>query len=132
MLSYTANAQVGGKLAQIGSRLIDGAARKMAEAYNVVYATRAGAQRSNHYDGFAVDCSAVNLPRTLTLRAPDGSERTFDLISEKAETNSDWHHAMVYRDGAWLVVGWCHMRKEIRSFRVDRIHEAVMAPKPLK
>ena len=37
---------------------------------------------------------------------------------------------MVYREGAWLVVGWCHLRKEIRSFRVDRIHEAVMAPKP--
>ena len=37
---------------------------------------------------------------------------------------------MVYREGAWLVVGWCHLRKEIRSFRVDRIREAVMAPKP--
>ena len=39
-------------------------------------------------------------------------------------------YAMVYRDGTWLVVGWCHLRREIRSFRVDRIHEAVMAPKP--
>jgi len=39
-------------------------------------------------------------------------------------------YAMVYREGAWLVVGWCHLRKEIRSFRVDRIHEAVIAPKP--
>lgn len=29
-LSYTAHAQVGGKLAQIGSRLVDGAARKIA------------------------------------------------------------------------------------------------------
>jgi proteasome accessory factor B len=39
-------------------------------------------------------------------------------------------YAMVYREGAWLVVGWCHLRKEIRSFRVDRIRDAVMAPKP--
>lgn len=39
-------------------------------------------------------------------------------------------YAMVYREGAWLVVGWCHLRREIRSFRVDRIHECVMAPKP--
>jgi proteasome accessory factor B len=39
-------------------------------------------------------------------------------------------YAMVYREGAWLVVGWCHLRKDVRSFRVDRIHEAVMAPKP--
>ena len=30
VLSYSANAQVGGKLAQIGSRLVDGAARKIA------------------------------------------------------------------------------------------------------
>jgi proteasome accessory factor B len=39
-------------------------------------------------------------------------------------------YAMVYREGAWLVVGWCHLRHEIRSFRVDRIHEVMMAPKP--
>jgi proteasome accessory factor B len=39
-------------------------------------------------------------------------------------------YAMVYREGAWLVVGWCHLRQEVRSFRVDRIREAVMAPKP--
>jgi proteasome accessory factor B len=37
---------------------------------------------------------------------------------------------MVYREGSWLVVGWCHLRQDVRSFRVDRIHEAVMAPKP--
>jgi proteasome accessory factor B len=39
-------------------------------------------------------------------------------------------YAMVYREGAWLVIGWCHLRREVRSFRVDRIHEGVMAPKP--
>jgi proteasome accessory factor B len=39
-------------------------------------------------------------------------------------------YALVYREGAWLVVGWCHLRHEIRTFRVDRIREAVMAPKP--
>ena len=39
-------------------------------------------------------------------------------------------YALVYREGAWLAVGWCHLRQEIRSFRVDRIQEAIMAPKP--
>jgi carbon monoxide dehydrogenase subunit G len=33
LLTYTVEAQVGGKLAQIGSRLIDGTARKMAEDF---------------------------------------------------------------------------------------------------
>jgi proteasome accessory factor B len=39
-------------------------------------------------------------------------------------------YALVYRDGAWLLVGWCHLRREIRSFRVDRMVDAEMAPKP--
>ncbi len=32
-LSYTVNAQVGGKIAQIGSRLVDGAAQKLADDF---------------------------------------------------------------------------------------------------
>lgn len=39
-------------------------------------------------------------------------------------------YALVYRDGAWLAVGWCHLRHEVRTFRVDRIREVVMAPRP--
>lgn len=39
-------------------------------------------------------------------------------------------YGLVYREGAWLAVGYCHLRKDIRSFRIDRIHEAVQAPKP--
>lgn len=46
-LSYTANAQVGGKLAQIGARLVDGAAKKMADdffvRFNEIVAARAAA-----------------------------------------------------------------------------------------
>jgi proteasome accessory factor B len=39
-------------------------------------------------------------------------------------------YALVYREGAWLAVGWCHLRHQVRTFRVDRIQHAVMAPKP--
>lgn len=39
-------------------------------------------------------------------------------------------YGLVYRESAWYLVGWCHLRREIRSFRVDRIGEAIMAPKP--
>ena len=39
-------------------------------------------------------------------------------------------YALIYREGAWLAVGWCHLRHEVRSFRVDRIQRAIMAPKP--
>jgi hypothetical protein len=33
VLSYRANATVGGKIAQVGSRLIDGVARKLADSF---------------------------------------------------------------------------------------------------
>ncbi|TNE88296.1 MAG: hypothetical protein EP330_15350 [Deltaproteobacteria bacterium] len=55
------------------------AARAMAESYDVVYATRKGAQFSNHYGGQAADLVALRLPRELTLSAPDGETHTWDL-----------------------------------------------------
>jgi len=41
-IAYTVHAQVGGKLAQIGSRLIDGAAKKMANDFFGALVTRLG------------------------------------------------------------------------------------------
>jgi hypothetical protein len=58
------------------------AARQMADAYDVVYATEKGARFSSHYSGRAVDLVAVDLPRALTLLAPDGEQRRFDLSGE--------------------------------------------------
>lgn len=55
------------------------AARRMADAYDVVYATESGARRSNHYGAEAADFVAIDLPRELVLRAPDGATETFDL-----------------------------------------------------
>lgn len=40
LLGYTAKAQVGGKLAQVGSRLIDGAAAKIAEDFFTAFEAR--------------------------------------------------------------------------------------------
>ena len=51
----------------------------MADTYEVVYATEQGARSSNHYEGTAVDLVALGLPRRLTLRAPGGETRRFDL-----------------------------------------------------
>ncbi|MBK7452325.1 MAG: YafY family transcriptional regulator [Anaerolineales bacterium] len=35
-------------------------------------------------------------------------------------------YALVHRWGWWYVIGFCHVRREIRSFRVDRISEISM------
>jgi carbon monoxide dehydrogenase subunit G len=42
LLTYTVNAQVGGKLAQLGARLIDSTAKKLADEFFSSFATRAG------------------------------------------------------------------------------------------
>ena len=61
------------------------AAKAMADTYEVVYATEAGARASSHYGGGAVDLTVVALPRTLELEAPSGERRRFDL-SDPNET----------------------------------------------
>ncbi|MFM0059714.1 carbon monoxide dehydrogenase subunit G [Paraburkholderia phytofirmans] len=55
-LSYTASAQVGGKLAQIGSRLVDGAARKIAGEFF----KRFGAQLGGGDEGAAAPVAGEN------------------------------------------------------------------------
>ena len=39
-------------------------------------------------------------------------------------------YALVYRERSWVVVGYCHLRTDVRSFRVDRILSLQIAPKP--
>jgi carbon monoxide dehydrogenase subunit G len=43
LLTYTVNAQVGGKIAQLGARLIDSTAKKLADQFFACFATKAGA-----------------------------------------------------------------------------------------
>ena len=72
-LSYTARAQVGGKLAQIGSRLIDGAAAKMADEFFACFAARfaaavpAAAEPSR--DAVAAPRSSAHWVRYIALAA---------------------------------------------------------------
>jgi proteasome accessory factor B len=48
---------------------------------------------------------------------------------EKATRDVD-PYGLVYKDGAWLLVGWCHLRRGVRSFRLDRMEDVQVAPKP--
>ncbi|EPC03066.1 transcriptional regulator [Litchfieldella anticariensis FP35 = DSM 16096] len=35
-------------------------------------------------------------------------------------------YGLVFRGGRWYVSGWCHLRRDLRSFRLDRIAEATL------
>lgn len=37
-------------------------------------------------------------------------------------------YAMVFRGGAWYLIGFCHVREAVRSFRVDRMAAVQLAP----
>ncbi|MEL6404376.1 MAG: YafY family protein [Chloroflexota bacterium] len=34
-------------------------------------------------------------------------------------------YALVYNEGYWYMVGYCHLRDDLRTFRLDRIHEVI-------
>ena len=64
-LSYTVSAQVGGKLAQIGSRLIDGAAKKMADDFFTAFVDRLRGplvDEAPSMAGVAASAAAVPVP----------------------------------------------------------------------
>ena len=65
-LHYAAKAQVGGKLAQIGSRLVDGAAAKMTDDFFTRFVARVGAPAGD------APAAAASAPAT-TLAPPGGS-----------------------------------------------------------
>src|SRR5208282_4157011 len=67
-IDYTASAQVGGKLAQIGSRLVDGAAAKVAEEFFLCFARRVGGGRPDAATAVAPPGGSAAIPRTMWLR----------------------------------------------------------------
>ena len=65
-MSYVAKAQIGGKLAQIGSRLVDGAAAKMTDDFFTRFVERVGAAAGGAP-------AAASVPATTGLAPPGGS-----------------------------------------------------------
>ncbi|MFS8112560.1 carbon monoxide dehydrogenase subunit G [Rhizobium jaguaris] len=72
ILSYTAKAQVGGKLAQLGARLIDSTAKKLADEFFASLAARASAPAAAEQRSAAHETVIVggNSEPTATVAAP--------------------------------------------------------------
>ena len=64
----------------------------------------------------ALLCGAAQTRRRVDLvyrsRSDEQTRRDFDP------------YGLVYRAGRWYSVGWCHLRRGLRSFRLDRVHSA--------
>ena len=59
---------------------------------------------------------AVREHRRMSMRYRSGS-------SPQSELREMDPYALVYRWGWWYAIGYCHLRREMRSFRADRMDE---------
>ena len=73
LLTYTVKAQVGGKLAQLGARLIDATAKQMADQFFAAFAEKVGTE-----DGFAaVEHEVEEVIKIAEERAEGAAARDF-------------------------------------------------------
>src|SRR5688500_8975659 len=68
VLSYTVDAQVGGKIAQVGARLIEGTARKLADEFFGKFAAMVGGGGVN--DAAPIGAIAGTAPPTVPVTSP--------------------------------------------------------------
>jgi len=80
LLSYDVDAQVGGKLAQIGSRLIDGTAKKMADDFFSRFAATVGASAA---------AAAPAAPTRAAVAMPEAAEAARAAPAAKADPDAD-------------------------------------------
>jgi proteasome accessory factor B len=74
-------------------------------------------------DRFAQLEAATRNRKRVTLRYRSASQ---GVVRER-EVDP---YGLAYRQGTWLLVGYCRLRKDVRSFRLDRIVDLAIAPKP--
>lgn len=71
ILRYSANAQVGGKLAQIGSRLIDSTAKKMANEFFTNFVAQIGTSKPEDNDDLSSDSDQAETDTATVASAPN-------------------------------------------------------------
>lgn len=84
ILRYTADAQVGGKLAQIGSRLIDGTAKKLADEFFEAFAAKVGEMAPPPAASGAAEAAAA----TVVTAGMPASEKAQMDVARTAEPPS--------------------------------------------
>lgn len=92
-LSYTAHAQIGGKLAQIGSRLVDGAARKIASEFFKrfsAHTTSEAADAAQHEEAqtdlkAAEGASATDTPAVMPPTHEDSTQPNAQATADKGK-----------------------------------------------
>ncbi|MTI00069.1 carbon monoxide dehydrogenase subunit G [Roseibium sp. RKSG952] len=82
ILTYTAKAQVGGKLAQLGSRLIDSTARKMADDFFSKFTELVGGGAAPEEAEAAADMDSGVVEEAKTISIEHAAEEAMHSVSE--------------------------------------------------
>ena len=99
VLSYTVNAAVGGKIAQIGARLIDGTARKLADEFFGKFSTLVSAQSPA-----AAAASVAAAPAAATSEPVSPARKTQPGALPPAPAGRKGLHPVIWIGGLIVVV----------------------------
>ena len=104
VLSYTVNASVGGKIAQIGARLIDGTARKLADEFFGKFSTLVSAQSPAAAPGTPAPASVATPPAAATSEPVSSATKTQPGTLPPAPAGRKGLHPVIWIGGLIVVV----------------------------
>ena len=104
-----------GALAKIERVLPDGLRARLQAVQSVVtFSLTPAASQPNGEIIMAISTAAQQQRRVL-LRYQSGDRETVRSFDP---------YGLVYHWGRWYTVGWCHLREDLRVFRLDRVRDA--------
>jgi predicted DNA-binding transcriptional regulator YafY len=104
-----------GALAKIERVLPDGLRARLQAVQSVVeFSLTPAASQPNGEIIMAISTAAQQQSRVL-LRYQSGDRETVRSFDP---------YGLVYHWGRWYTVGWCHLREDVRVFRLDRVRDA--------
>jgi carbon monoxide dehydrogenase subunit G len=109
LLAYKVNAQVGGKLAQLGARLIDSTAKKLADEFFSSFAAKAGGGASPAVTPVAADSVAPVAPSADAIEPaasmahpPEGLVEEVEEIAHEVEEEVEGKAAIGFLGGPYV------------------------------
>jgi carbon monoxide dehydrogenase subunit G len=104
LLSYTVNAEVGGKLAQLGGRLIDSSAKQLADQFFDRFTAEVAGPVSSAANGAAAQVDTLVQPAALATTALGNAPASISLLAAIPREPLGFPLIAWIGGGAWLVI----------------------------
>lgn len=104
VLTYNVDAQVGGKIAQVGARLIDGTAKKLADEFFSKFAAMVGGPPAAEAAAAAPATAPGASAETVQMSAPAAAPAAATAAASSAAAQRGYRHWMIIGVGAVVLV----------------------------